>query len=78
MNSAPPFEDSLQKLSEAVAKLESGDLPLEEALQTFEEGIRRSRECHHLLERAEQRIEIILQNEHGDFEAQPLAEADLQ
>jgi exodeoxyribonuclease VII small subunit len=78
MNSVTHFEDSLRQLSEAVHKLESGDLPLEEALQTFEEGIRRSRECHHLLERAEQRIDLILQNENGDYEVQPLAAADSQ
>ena len=62
MAESPNFEDSLQQLNEAVRRLESGDLALEEALQAFEEGIRHSRDCHRLLQRAEERIEMILKN----------------
>ena len=40
-----PFEQSLTDLEEIVAKLEAGDLPLEESLKLFEEGIRLSRTC---------------------------------
>ena len=68
------FEYSLQQLNEAVRRLESGDLALEEALQAFEEGIRHSRECHRLLQRAEERIEMILKNEHGEYEVVPMKE----
>ena len=60
MAESPNFEDSLQQLNEAVRRLESGDLALEEALQAFEEGIRHSRDCHRLLQKAEERIEMIL------------------
>ena len=69
------FEDSLQQLNEAVRRLESGDLALEEALQAFEEGIRHSRDCNRLLQRAEERIEMILKNEHGEYEVVPMKEA---
>lgn len=70
------FESSLQQLQEAVRLLESGDLPLEQALQAFEEGIRHSRECHRLLERAEQRIDLILKNENGEYSITPMEESE--
>ncbi|MEC7218054.1 MAG: exodeoxyribonuclease VII small subunit [SAR324 cluster bacterium] len=47
---------------------------MEEALQAFEEGIRHSRDCHRLLQRAEERIEMILKNEHGEYEVVPIKE----
>ena len=62
------FESALKKLEEAVYKLEEGSIPLDEALNTFESGVRWSRECNKFLENAEQRIEIILENENGEFE----------
>ena len=74
MAESPNFEDSLQQLNEAVRRLESGDLALEEALQAFEEGIRHSRDCHQLLQSAEERIEMILKNEHGEYKVVPMKE----
>ena len=62
------FESALKKLEETVCKLEDGSIPLDEALNTFESGVRWSRECNKFLENAEQRIEIILKNENGEFE----------
>ena len=62
------FESALKKLEETVYKLEEGAIPLDEALNTFESGVRWSRECNKFLENAEQRIEIILKNENGEFE----------
>ena len=60
------FEEALQKLEHAVEKLNEGSLSLEEALSTFEDGVRWSRECHQFLEKAEERVGIILKNENGD------------
>ena len=76
MGQSPSFEDSLQQLNEAVRRLESGDLALEEALQAFEEGIRHSRDCNRLLQKAEERIEMILKNEHGEYEVVPMKETE--
>ena len=76
MGQSPSFEDSLQQLNEAVRRLENGDLALEEALQAFEEGIRHSRDCHRLLQKAEERIEMILKNEHGEYEVVPMKETE--
>ena len=76
MGAPPSFEDSLQQLNEAVRRLEGGDLALEEALQAFEEGVRHSRDCHCLLRKAEERIEMILKNEHGEYEVVPMKETE--
>ena len=76
MGQSPSFEDSLQQLNEAVRRLESGDLALEEALQAFEEGIRHSRDCNRLLQMAEERIEMILKNEHGEYKVVPMKETE--
>lgn len=50
------FETALRELEDRVRKLDSGDLPLEDALRLFEEGVGLVRECQELLETAERRI----------------------
>lgn len=61
----PPvsFENSLNELEHIVARLESGDLPLEEALQAFEQGIQLARQGQLKLQQAEQRVQILLSDE---------------
>jgi exodeoxyribonuclease VII small subunit len=54
------FEEALKKLEETVEQLESGDLPLEKALEVFETGIKMSRICTKKLEEAEQKVEVLL------------------
>ena len=51
------FEEALGRLDEAVAALESGQLPLEDALLLFEEGVRLTRRCQEILDRAELRVQ---------------------
>ena len=75
-NQENTFEEALQKLERAVEKLDEGSLSLEEALTTFEDGVRWSRECHHFLEKAEDRVGIILKNENGDYETKPFETED--
>ncbi len=55
-----PFEESIKRLSEIVQALERGDLPLEESLQLFEEGVRLSRASQQTLDHAQKRIEELL------------------
>ena len=50
------FETALEALETRVRKLEAGELPLEEALTLFEEGIELTRECHEKLDAADQKI----------------------
>ena len=56
----PTFESSLQELEQIVKEMESGDLPLERALQLFEKGMALSESCRKQLEEAETRIEILI------------------
>ena len=64
---APKFEAALQRLEQIVQKLEKGELPLEESLVLYEEGIRLSRLCHAKLEEAEGRIELLMKDARGDL-----------
>jgi exodeoxyribonuclease VII small subunit len=65
------FEDALSKLEKIVSKLEGGDIPLEESLKLFEEGIRLSRFCNQKLDEAEKRVEILLKDKEGNLKAEP-------
>ena len=64
------FEDALGKLEKVVSRLEGGDIPLEESLKLFEEGIRLSRFCNLKLDEAEKRVEILLKDKNGVLKAE--------
>ena len=66
----PVFEQSLSDLQALVERLESGDLSLEESLATFEQGISLTRECQSALQNAEQRINVLLE-QNGTLTEQP-------
>lgn len=53
------FEDALEKLEDLVKKMEAGDLPLEESLKSFEEGIKLIRFCQAKLDEAQRRVEML-------------------
>jgi exodeoxyribonuclease VII small subunit len=59
------FEASLAALEKIVRELERGDLPLEESLRLFENGVKLSRECQERLTQAERRIEVLLRDAEG-------------
>lgn len=65
------FEQSLARLEEIVRKMESANLPLDEAMKLFEEGMQLSRDCQKQLEQAEARVEILLKKAGGEMVAQP-------
>ena len=54
------LEKSLEELEALVARLESGDLSLEQALKEFERGVTLTRQCNAALHEAEQKVEILL------------------
>jgi exodeoxyribonuclease VII small subunit len=56
----PSFEEAIKRLTEIVHTLERGDLPLEESLRLFEEGVKLSRVSQDRLDRAEKRVEQLL------------------
>ena len=59
------FEDCLARLEQIVSALETGNLPLEESLKVFEEGIALARHCSRYLDDAERRIEMLVKDESG-------------
>jgi len=59
------FEESLQRLEGIVKEMERGDLPLEQSLKLFEEGVSLSASCRKELEAAEGRVEILLRDDEG-------------
>jgi exodeoxyribonuclease VII small subunit len=67
------FEASIQRLGEIVETLEAGELPLEESLKLFEEGVRLARGSQKVLDDAEQRVEQLLGiDESGEAISRPL------
>jgi exodeoxyribonuclease VII small subunit len=66
----PKFEDCLSRLEQIVGELERGDVPLEQALKLFEEGMQLSGVCRKELEEAEGKVEILLKQD-GKLQAQP-------
>ena len=75
-SSASDFESALARLEDIVRTLEGGELPLEKALEVFEEGIRLSRFCHGKLEQAERRVELLLKEADGGVRAVPFEDSE--
>ena len=64
------FEDCLQRLEQIVDELEKGNVPLEQALKLFEEGLQLSSSCRKELEEAEGKVEILLR-QNGKLQPEP-------
>jgi exodeoxyribonuclease VII small subunit len=70
------FEQSIKQLEQIVTELESGELPLEQAIKKFEEGMELSRFCSQKLEETERKITLLMQDSTGrpvekPFSAEP-------
>jgi exodeoxyribonuclease VII small subunit len=63
------FEEALKKLQDLVEKLEKGDLPLEEAMECFTEGILTAQFCHKKLEEAENKVQMLLKDQQGEWKS---------
>jgi exodeoxyribonuclease VII small subunit len=66
----PKFENSLERLEKIVDELERGNVPLEQALKLFEEGMQLSTSCRKELEEAEGKVEILLK-QNGKLQPEP-------
>ena len=73
---ANEFEKAFQQLEQIVHRLESEEMPLDESLRLFEEGIGLSRLCHQRLEEVEKKIELILADAKGQPRTEPFATED--
>ncbi|MEE9452157.1 MAG: exodeoxyribonuclease VII small subunit [Gammaproteobacteria bacterium] len=63
------FEASLEQLSQIVKVMEQGDLSLEDALKYFEQGIKLTHQCQSALQKAEQKVKILMEeNKEGILE----------
>ena len=65
------FEESLKQLEKIVDQLERGDLPLEESIRLFEEGVRLSTACKQELDAAEDKVQILMKERDGAMRAEP-------
>lgn len=66
----PKFEECLQRLEKIVQELEKGEVPLEQSLTLFEEGMQLSGACRKELEQAEGKVEILLK-QNGRLQVEP-------
>jgi exodeoxyribonuclease VII small subunit len=70
------FEEALARLEEIVTLLERGEVPLEDGLRLFEEGVVVSRRCHEMLRSAEARISRLVREEEGGLTLELFAEEE--
>lgn len=67
MKKEETFEQNLEQLETIANELERGDLTLEAALEQFEKGIKLSKECNQKLDKAEKKINMLIENESGEL-----------
>jgi exodeoxyribonuclease VII small subunit len=65
------FEKNIERLDAIVRQLEDADLPLEKALQIYEEGMKLSEVCQKQLQEAEGRIQVLMKRAGGKIVAEP-------
>ncbi|MDT8317807.1 MAG: exodeoxyribonuclease VII small subunit [bacterium] len=65
------FEKDLKRLEDIVTKMEEGDVPLDESMKLFEEGVKLSRLCSERLDKAEKKVEIITADKNGNITTRP-------
>jgi len=65
------FEQSLKKLESIVAKMERGDVSLEESVKLFEEGSKLADQCKQQLAEAEGKVEILVKQRNGSTKREP-------
>jgi exodeoxyribonuclease VII small subunit len=65
------FENSLAELEQIVNEMETGDLPLQQALALFERGVHLSRYCQQELNEAERKVELLVKGRDGNILTKP-------
>lgn len=71
------FEQALVELERVVSAMEAGNMPLEESLKAFEQGVRLTRECQQALLEAEQKVELLLSTNKGP-ETKPFSDSEAE
>ncbi len=62
------FEQAMTKLEKIVEELEQGDFSLEDSMKKFEEGLELGNVCKHMLDQAEQKVKVLIENAEGELE----------
>ena len=62
------FEEAMTKLEKIVEELEQGDFSLEDSMKKFEEGLELGNVCKHMLDQAEQKVKVLIENAEGERE----------
>jgi exodeoxyribonuclease VII small subunit len=72
----PDLESSLAEITTLIEQMEHGELSLEQSLGRFERGISLIKHCQKILQDAEQKVQILMQNEKGEVELQAYESRD--
>jgi exodeoxyribonuclease VII small subunit len=72
------FEKALARLEKIVQDLEMGNIPLDEALKKYEEGVKLSRACQQKLVEAEKKIEVLTRTLSGSFKKEPFVSEEAE
>jgi exodeoxyribonuclease VII small subunit len=70
------FEDELKDLEELVARIDSGDLTLEDSIAAFERGVALVRSLNQKLEEIERKVEVLTRNAQGELKTRPFEATD--
>lgn len=70
------FEENMKQLEQIANELEKGDLDLDTSVKKFEEGMRISKECSDMLEKAEKRITMLIKNSNGELVEENFVQSD--
>lgn len=72
------FEDALKTLESIVEKLESGQVPLDETIRSFEEGMKLAEQCHRQLNQAESKLKRLVRNRQGELGTEDMDETEAE
>ena len=67
MEETVSFEENMKKLEEIAVELEKGDLDLDTSVSKFEEGMKISKQCSEILEKAEKKITMLIKGDNGEL-----------
>ncbi|MGD0074865.1 MAG: exodeoxyribonuclease VII small subunit [Candidatus Binataceae bacterium] len=70
-NDQKKFEDELGELEAIVARIDSGELSLEESIEAFERGVGLVRMLNHKLDEIEKKVEVLVRNAQGELRSTP-------
>lgn len=67
MEETVSFEENMKKLEKIAVELEKGDLDLDTSVSKFEEGMKISKQCSEILEKAEKKITMLIKGDNGEL-----------